>query len=100
MRRPRSPSGARQNSPLALIFFTLTSYGSITNGTVSVSECGLNNQGISIGPVVAVSGEQAHALALALNYQAIAVVLDFMQPVGPRRNLGSARGNAGIKHLF
>jgi hypothetical protein len=43
---------------------------------------------------MAVAGEQPHALSVALDDQAIAVVLDFVQPVGPGRNLGSAGGQA------
>src|SRR4029078_4242999 len=40
---------------------------------VSIPERGLNNQRIAIGPVVAVSREKAHALALALNNQTVAI---------------------------
>jgi hypothetical protein len=43
-------------------------------------------------PVVAVPGEQAQAIPLTLNDQAIAVVLDFVKPVGDRRdNLAAGR---------
>ena len=41
------------------------------------------------------SGQKAHALALALNYQAVAVVFDLMQPVRAGRNLGSR--DAGLE---
>jgi len=44
---------------------------------------------------VSVSSERAHALALALNYQAVAVVFDLMQPVRAGRNLGSR--DAGLE---
>ena len=37
----------------------------------------------AVGPVVAVEGEQPHALALALNDQPVAVVLDFVDPFRP-----------------
>jgi hypothetical protein len=49
---------------------------------IAVAQCGLNDARIAIGPVVAVAGEQPHALVLALNDQAIAVMLDFVDPVG------------------
>jgi len=45
---------------------------------------------------MAVAGEQPHALAFALNDQAIAVVLDFVNPFRAVRHLGAAGGNAGF----
>ena len=39
-----------------------------------------------------VAGEQAHGRAVALDDQAIAVVLDFVDPLRPLRNLGRTRG--------
>jgi hypothetical protein len=53
----------------------------------AVSQRGLDDQRVTIAPVIAVSGEQPNALALALDDQAIAVVLDLMKPVRPGRNL-------------
>ena len=41
---------------------------------------GLNDQRISIGPVIAVAREQAHALTVALNDQPVTVVLNFVDP--------------------
>ena len=64
---------------------------------VPVAQRGLGDQRIAVAPVVAVAGEQAHALALALDDQAVAVVLDFVKPVRPGRNLGSARRDAGLE---
>ena len=44
---------------------------------------------------MAVAGEQPHALAVALNDQAIAVVLDFVDPFRPVRNFGALVGMQG-----
>jgi hypothetical protein len=55
----------------------------------SVLQRGLDDQRITISPVVSVAGEQPHALTLALNHQAIAIVLDFVEPCRPGRNLFS-----------
>ena len=41
--------------------------------------------GEAFGPVVTVAREQPHALALALDDQAIAVLFDFVKPVWPGR---------------
>jgi hypothetical protein len=56
-------------------------------------------------PVVAVAGEQAHALALALDDEAIAVVLYFMQPIWapagtlvPRVGMQGSNGDFRIPH--
>jgi hypothetical protein len=51
--------------------------------TGEVAQRGFDDSGIPIAPIVAVAGEQAHALALALDDQAIAVMFDFMEPVLP-----------------
>jgi len=50
-----------------------------------------------IAPVVAVTREQPHALAVALNEQAVAVVLDFVDPLQPVGDLGCFRRNAGFE---
>jgi hypothetical protein len=52
---------------------------------------------IPIASIVAVAGEQAHALALELDDQAIALMFDFMEPVLPRRNPGSTRRDARLE---
>ena len=64
---------------------------------IPIAQRGLGDQRISAAPVVAVPGEQPHALAVALNDQPIAVMLDFVdpfRPVGDFRRLGR---NAGFK---
>ena len=65
--------------------------------TVSIPQRGLDDQRKPIAPVVAVTGEQAHAFAVAMNDQAVAVVLDFVDPFRPVGNLGAARRNAGLE---
>ena len=50
-----------------------------------------------IRPVVTIAGEQAHAFAVALDDQAIAVVLDLVNPFPPVRDFGPARRDAGLK---
>jgi len=40
----------------------------------------LDDPGIAIGPVVAASGDQANAIPLALQTEAVAVVLNLVQP--------------------
>ena len=47
----------------------------------------LNNQRVTIAPVMAVTCEQPHEFALALNDRAIAIVLAFMNPVRPAGTL-------------
>jgi hypothetical protein len=49
---------------------------------------------------VAVTGEQPHALSLALNDQAIAVVFDFVESSPTLPALGSPSRNAGFKRVF
>ena len=44
--------------------------------------------------------EQPHPLALALNDQAIAVMLDFVDPFGTVRNFRSLGRNAGFEWGF
>ena len=56
-------------------------------GRVPVSQRGLSN-------------EQPHALAVALDDQAVAVVLAFVQPLRPTRNFSSAGRNAGVERGF
>ena len=48
-----------------------------------------------IAPVVAVAGPQPHALAVALDDQAVAVVLDFVDPLRAVRDFG--RRGSGCK---
>jgi len=49
---------------------------------------------------MAVAGEQPHAFVVALDDQAVAVVLDFVNPVFRVRDLGAGRRNAGFKGGF
>ena len=46
---------------------------------------------------MAVAGEQPHALAVALDDQAIAVVLHFMKPFRAVRHRGRTGWDAGLK---
>ena len=50
----------------------------------------LNDQRITLGPVVAVACEQANALAFPVDGKAIAIVFDFVDPIRPRRHPGPA----------
>jgi hypothetical protein len=46
---------------------------------------GIDDGGVSIGPVVPVASEQPHARAVALHLKPKTVVLDFVYPVRPGR---------------
>jgi hypothetical protein len=62
--------------------------------------CRLDDPWISVGPVVATSRDQAHAVAVALQPEPVAVViLDFMQPVRAGGNAGRSRGDTEIEGL-
>jgi hypothetical protein len=65
-----------------------------------VLQRGLDDQRVMIGPIVAVPGEQPHTLALALDEKALAIVLDLVDPVRARGNLGSARWNTRFELPF
>ena len=64
---------------------------------VAIAQRGLDDQRIAIAPVMAVAGEQPHALAVALDDQAVAVVLDFVDPFRPVGDFGAAGRNAGLE---
>jgi hypothetical protein len=49
-----------------------------------------------VGPIMPVAGEQSDALILPLD-ESMAVVLDFVDPVWTRRNLGGSGREAGLK---
>jgi hypothetical protein len=51
---------------------------------------------ITIGPVVTVAGEQPDPLSVALHDQAVAVLLDLVNPIRTGRNLGRAGRDAGL----
>jgi hypothetical protein len=63
----------------------------------AVLRCRFGDQGIAIGPIVAVAGEQPHALVFPLDDQAIAVMLDFVDSVWTGRDLGPAGRDAGLE---
>jgi len=48
--------------------------------------CGLDDEGESVGPVVAVAGGNAHALAVALQPHTKAVVFDFVDAIVAARH--------------
>jgi hypothetical protein len=50
-----------------------------------------------VAPVVLVAGEEASPLASTLNDQAVAIVLDFVYPVGTAGHLAAPSGDAGFK---
>ena len=64
---------------------------------VAVAQRGLDDAADSVAPVVAVAGEQPHALAVALDDQAVAVVLDFVKPFRPVGDFGATGRNAGLE---
>src|SRR5437870_1722809 len=64
-----------------------------------VLEGRLDDPRIAACPVIAVACDQAHAVAVALQPKAIAVVLDLVKPVRPGGNVGSTSRNAKIKSL-
>ncbi|AHY50678.1 hypothetical protein BJS_03528 [Bradyrhizobium japonicum SEMIA 5079] len=56
-------------------------------------------QGVSLGPVVPVAGEETHGLALALDAQTIAVIFHFVDPVASgRHHLGGGQ-QAEFEHF-
>ena len=83
----------------------LPSSRAITASPSIRNDCALRRRQVNdgreaVGPVMAVAGEQPDALAVALNDQAIAVMFDFVDPLGPVRNLCPAGWNAGLKCRF
>jgi hypothetical protein len=62
-----------------------------------VLQRGLDDPRMTTGPVVTAAAEQAHAASLALNDQAITVVLDFMEPDRSRRDDLAAGRKAWLK---
>ena len=52
---------------------------------------------MALAPVMAVAGEQSHSLAFTLNDEALAVVFNFVDPLGPVWNFGAFGGNAGFE---
>jgi len=52
---------------------------------------------VAVAPVVAASGDQPHAVAIALQPQPVAVVFHFVEPVGAVRDDGGLGGEAEIE---
>ena len=65
----------------------------------AVLERGLHDPRIPIGPVVAAPGNQPHAVAIALQPEAVAVVLHLLEPLRADRDDGRSGGEAEIKRL-
>jgi hypothetical protein len=55
---------------------------------------GLDNPGITLGPIVAVAGDQPDTVAVAFDAQPVAVILDFVDPIRCVRNLAATGRNA------
>ena len=49
---------------------------------------GLGDPRIALRPVIAAAGDQPHPIAIPLNADAEAVLLDFVKPLRPGRDLG------------
>ena len=64
-------------------------------GRTVVAQRGLGDQRKPAAPVVAVAGEQAHALAVTLDDQAVTIVLDLVCQSGPAGTLASRVGMQG-----
>jgi len=57
---------------------------------------GLDDGGIAVRPVVPVAGEQPHAAAVSAHHEAVAVVLDLVNPVCTGWGLVGGRWQAGF----
>jgi hypothetical protein len=86
-----APSNMRLENPAALRFHPCRA--------AAVALRCLGDQQEAAAPVVADAREQPHAFAVALNDQAIAVVLDFVDPFRAVGNLGATGRNAGVGGL-
>ena len=62
-----------------------------------VLQRGLDNPGISLGPVVAATGDQPNTIGIALEAEAVAVILDLVEPLWCGRDMLADRGNAKIE---
>ena len=60
-----------------------------------MAQHGLHNARKAAAPVIAVLGEHPDAFAIPLHDQAVAVLLDLMQPFRAGGNLGPPGRNAG-----
>jgi len=52
---------------------------------------------VAFGPVIAAACNQPYPVAIALDAQAVAVILDFVEPFGTSGNLGPGYGDAELK---
>jgi hypothetical protein len=66
---------------------------------MSKAEHGLDDPGIPLDPVVAVAGNQLHAIGVAFDAQPIAIIFDLVEPVRGRWNFGAASGDTKMKSL-
>ena len=64
---------------------------------VAVLAGGLDDPRIPVGPVVAAAGDQAHAVATALQAETIAVVLHLMKPLRAGRDAAGLGGQTELK---
>jgi hypothetical protein len=69
-------------------------------GGSAVSQRGLGDQRIAGGPIVAVPREQPHGLALSLDDQPIAVVLDLVKPIAAGWNLFGGGSEGRVRSRF
>jgi hypothetical protein len=58
-----------------------------------------NDPGKALCPIVSASGNQPHPIAVALNTQAVAVVFDFVEPVGAGRDADRSSREAKVKRF-
>jgi len=69
-------------------------------GVESLTQRGFCDAWVPAAPVVTVAGSQPHGLAVPLNDQAVAVVLNLVKPLWPVGDLGPARRHAGVEGRF
>ena len=65
----------------------------------AVLQGGLGNPGIALGLVITAPGDQPHPIAVTLDADAEAVLLDFVEPLWACRNLGCIGRQAELKRL-
>ena len=59
----------------------------------------LDDPRIALAPVITAARDQPHAIAVALDPQAVAVILDLVEPIRTAGDLDAASGNAELKRL-
>src|SRR4029077_9810570 len=64
----------------------------------TVLQRGFDDPRIVVGPVVTASCDQAHAIAVTLQVESVAVVLYFMEPARAVRNAGRLGRKTKLKH--